>query len=167
MTKNIRGENKYNKVGNTTLNISASYCRVRGRSREDPMPKRRQPRGATQRPGQGWRPGGATPRPRPGAAAERNNPTSKEWWLRRRSRAQRSYSTFKVRRGGGEEIPLVQGKRNSSKMVGVARGHQRADTLNPYSQKTSQSNHTRTTALNETKPCPWGNPRRAGHGGEI
>ena len=32
-------------------------------------------------------------------------------------------------------------------MVGVARGHHRADTLKPYSQKTSQSNHTRTTAL--------------------
>ena len=28
-----------------------------------------------------------------------------------------------------------------------ARGHQRADTLKPYSQKTSQSNRTRTTAL--------------------
>ena len=50
-------------------------------------------------------------------------------------------STFKVKRGNGEEIPLVQGKRNPSKMVGVARGHQRADTLKPYSQKTSQSNH--------------------------
>ena len=38
-------------------------------------------------------------------------------------------------------------------MVGVARGHQRADTLKPYSQKTSQSNHTRTTALsNSVKP---------------
>ena len=38
-------------------------------------------------------------------------------------------------------------------MVGVARGHQRADTLKPYSQKTSQSNHTRTTALsNSMKP---------------
>jgi len=46
-----------------------------------------------------------------------------------------------------EEIPHAQGKRNSGKMVGVARGHQRADTLKPYSQKTSQSNHTRTTAL--------------------
>ena len=32
-------------------------------------------------------------------------------------------------------------------MVGVATGYQRADTLKPYSQKTSQSNHTRTTAL--------------------
>ena len=39
-------------------------------------------------------------------------------------------------------------------MVGVARGHERADTiLKPYSQKTSQSNHTRTTALpNSMKP---------------
>ena len=43
-----------------------------------------------------------------------------------------------------EEIPHAQGKRNPSKMVGVARGHQRADTLKPYSQKSSQSNHTRT-----------------------
>ena len=79
---------------------------------------------------------------------------------------------MKFRKGGGKEIPLVQckeqrlrfagaavkrphpqGKRNPSKMVGVARGHQRADTLKPYSQKTSQSNHTRTTALsNSMKP---------------
>ena len=61
---------------------------------------------------------------------------------------------FKVRRGGSEEIPLiqgkeqrlhfagaavkrpqVQGKRNPSKMVGVARRHKRADTLKPYSRK--------------------------------
>ena len=53
---------------------------------------------------------------------------SKEQWLCGSRRAERSYSTFKVRRGGGEEIPLVQGKRNPSKMVGVARVHQRADT---------------------------------------
>ena len=52
-----------------------------------------------------------------------------------------------------EEIPHAQGKRNPSKMVGVATGHQRADTLKPYSQKTSQSKHTRTTALsNSVKP---------------
>ena len=52
-----------------------------------------------------------------------------------------------------EEIPHDQGKRNPSKTVGVAREHQRADTLKPYSQKTSQSNHTRTTALsNSMKP---------------
>ena len=74
-----------------------------------------------------------------------------ERWLCGCRRAKRSYSKFKVRRGGGEEIPLVQGKkqrlhfagaamkrypnvqgkRNPSKMVGVARGHQRADTLKP------------------------------------
>ena len=35
-------------------------------------------------------------------------------------------------------------------MVGVARGHQKAHTLKPYSQKTSQSNHTRTTALSNS-----------------
>ena len=35
-------------------------------------------------------------------------------------------------------------------MVGVARGHQRADTLKPYSQKISQTNHTRTTALSNS-----------------
>ena len=35
-------------------------------------------------------------------------------------------------------------------MVGVARGHQRANTLKPYSQKTSKSNHTRTTALSNS-----------------
>ena len=46
-----------------------------------------------------------------------------------------------------EEIPHAQGKRNPSKMVGVARGHQRADTLKPYSQKSGRSNHTRTTDL--------------------
>ena len=49
-----------------------------------------------------------------------------------------------------EEIPHTQGKRNPNKMVGVARGHQRANTLKPYSQKTSQSNHTRTTALSSS-----------------
>ena len=31
----------------------------------------------------------------------------------------------------GEEIRHVQGKRNPSEMVGVARGHQRADKLKP------------------------------------
>ena len=69
-----------------------------------------------------------------------------------------------------EEIPHVQGKRNPSKTVGVARGYQRADTLKPYPQKTSQSNHTRTTALSnsmELSHALWGHPRRAGHGGEV
>ena len=52
-----------------------------------------------------------------------------------------------------EEIPHAQVKRNPSKMVGVTRGQQRADTLKPCSQKTSQYNRTRTTALsNSMKP---------------
>ena len=63
----------------------------------------------------------------------------------------------------------TQGKRNPSKMVGVARGHQRTDTLKPYSQKTSQSNHTRPQPCltQKTKPFPWGHPRWAGHSGEV
>ena len=35
-------------------------------------------------------------------------------------------------------------------MVGVARGHQRADTLKPCSQKSSKCNHTRATALSNS-----------------
>ena len=35
-------------------------------------------------------------------------------------------------------------------MEGVARGDQRADTLKPYSQKSSHSNHTRTAALSNS-----------------
>ena len=82
-------------------------------------------------------------------AAERSNPMSKERWLHGSRRAERSYSTFKIRRGNCEEISLIQGKeewlrfagaflkryptskRNPSKTVRVARGHQRADTLKP------------------------------------
>ena len=42
-------------------------------------------------------------------AAERSYPMSKEWQLYGQRRAERSYSMFKVRRGGREEIPLIQG----------------------------------------------------------
>ena len=49
-----------------------------------------------------------------------------------------------------EEIPHAQGNRNPSKTVCVSRGHQRENTLKPYSQKTSQSNHTRTMALSNS-----------------
>ena len=58
----------------------------------------------------GWQLRGATPRPRSGAVAERSNHRSKERWLHGHRRAERSYSRFKVRRGGHERIPLVQGK---------------------------------------------------------
>ena len=64
-----------------------------------------------------------------------------------------------------EEIPHVQGKRNPSKTIGVARGHQRADTLKPYSQKTSQSNHTRTTALSNSMKLS--HTRGATQGGRV
>ena len=53
-------------------------------------------------------------------AAERSNPMSKERWLHGRRRAERSYSTFKVRRGGSEEIPLVQGKEQWLRFAGAA-----------------------------------------------
>ena len=66
------------------------------------------------------RPRGAPPPPRPGAAAGRSNPMSKEQWLRGCRRAKRSYSTFKVRRGGSEEIPLVQGKEQQLCFAGAA-----------------------------------------------
>ena len=89
-------------------------------------------------------PRGATPRPRSGAV-------TKSARLRLHKRAERSYPTFKVRRGSPDKTtllqgkeqqlrfagaavkrdPHVQGKRNPSNTVGVARGHQRADTMKP------------------------------------
>ena len=63
---------------------------------------------------------GATPCPRSGVAPEGSSPTSKERWLHGCRRAERRYSTFKVRRGGGEEIPLVQGKKQRLRFAGAA-----------------------------------------------
>ena len=51
---------------------------------------------------------------------EKSNPMSKERWLCGRRRAERSYSTFKVRRGSSEEIPLVQGKELRLHFAGAA-----------------------------------------------
>ena len=51
-------------------------------------------------------PRGATPYLRSGVAAGRSNPTSKERLL-----CGSSSSTFKVRRGGHEEIALIQDKK--------------------------------------------------------
>ena len=45
---------------------------------------------------------------------------SKERRLRGHRRAERSYSTFKVRRGDCEEIPLVQGKEQQLCFAGAA-----------------------------------------------
>ena len=64
---------------------------------------------------EGLWPRGATLRPRSGAAAKRSNPMSKEWWLRGRRRAERSYSTIKVRRG-----ELIQGKEQQLRFAGAA-----------------------------------------------
>ena len=54
------------------------------------------------------------------AAAERSYPMSKEWQLHGQRRAERSYSMFKVRRGGREEIPLVQGREQQLWFPGAA-----------------------------------------------
>jgi len=45
---------------------------------------------------------------------------SKEQWLRGHRRVERSYSMFKVRRGGREEIPLIQGKEQQLHFAGGA-----------------------------------------------
>ena len=81
---------------------------VRGGGQEELPPSR----------GQGRQPGGATPCPRPGAVARRMNPTSKE--RRLCWKANRSYSMSKVRRGGHEAIPLIQGKEQRLCFVGAA-----------------------------------------------
>ena len=44
----------------------------------------------------------------------------KEWRVRGQRRAERSYSTFTVRRGSSEEIPLVQGKEQQLRFAGAA-----------------------------------------------
>ena len=54
------------------------------------------------------------------AVPERSNPTSKEQQLRGCRRAERSYSTFKVRRGGHEKIPLAQAKEQRLRFSGAA-----------------------------------------------
>ena len=80
---------------------------VRGTGQEELPHARAQgrwPRRATPHPrsGEAGRP---TARPRSGEVAERGNPTTKEQWLPRPRRAQRSYSTFKVRRGSVKTYP--------------------------------------------------------------
>ena len=52
--------------------------------------------------------------------AERSYSMSKEQQLCQRRRDKRSYSMFKVRRGGCEEIPVVQGKEQQLNLAGAA-----------------------------------------------
>ena len=49
------------------------------------------------------------------AVAKRSNPTSKEWKLSRHRRAEKSYFTFKVRRGN-----FIQGKEQWLYFAGAA-----------------------------------------------
>ena len=75
-----------------------------------------QPRGATP-----WLRSGAEPEkgyPHPGAGAERSKPMAEQQQLHRRGRAERSCSRFKVRRGGREEIVLLQGKEQWLRFAG-------------------------------------------------
>ena len=135
---------------------------VRGRSQEDPMPQGRRPRGVTPHPRSGaaaksarlqrrrnareklplvraqgrWL-GGATPRPRSGGCTGVGVPRGTIPRSRSEGAAVRRYPSFKVRSSRcallEQPLPHTQGKRNPSKTVGVARGHQKADTLKPYS----------------------------------
>ena len=80
-----------------------------------------------------------------------------------------SLYTSKVRSGGREEIPHVQGKGDPSKTVGAERGHQRADRLKPQSQPTRHL-ITQTTALSNSMKLShamWGHTRPTGHGREF
>ena len=87
--------------------------------------------------GQGQWPEGATLRPRSGGCTGAGGPRGATPHSRSGGAAMRRYPSSKVRSStwalleGREEIFHVQGKRHLSKMVGVARGHQRADTLKP------------------------------------
>ena len=65
--------------------------------------------------GQRLQPRGATTHLKSGEAAERSNPTSKEWRLCGRRRAERRYCMFKVRRGD-----LIQGKEQRLRLAGAA-----------------------------------------------
>ena len=116
----------------STAERSYPTSKVRGRSWENPMPEGQQPRGVTLRLRSGavaksarlrWRRNGQeellTARGQ-GAVAETSNPTSKERWLHGHRRTKRSYSMFKVRRGGGKEIPLIQGKEQWLHFAGAA-----------------------------------------------
>ena len=85
--------------------------------RSYPTPKARGSGGERQTVTAQERQRGATPHPRSVAAAERSNSTSKKQRLHQHRRAERSYSKFKVRRGGREEIPLTQSKDASEKLL--------------------------------------------------
>ena len=61
--------------------------------------------------------------------------------MHRRTRAERSYSTFKVRRGGPEKIPLIQDKEQWLRFAGVA--------MKRYSTSKVRETQVRWEALRE------------------
>ena len=70
---------------------------------------------------------------------------------------------------GHEEIPQVQGKKNSSKMVGVAEGISGQTHMNNTHRKLVNL-ITWTTPLSNSMKLShalWGHPGQAGHGGEV
>ena len=102
--------------------------------------------------------------------------------------ARRSYFTFKIRRGGYGEIPLVQGKEQQLCFAGAAMKRYpmskvRETQVRQYVlRETSEGRHTnhnhrklvslitRTTALSNSMKLShavWSHPRRVGHGGEV
>ena len=119
---------------------------VRGRSREDPITDSQRPRGATPRLRSGaagknarlrWRRNSLEELTHVQGAMGAGGPRRATPHSRSGGTVLRRYPLFKVRSAAvlcwssREEIPQVQGKRNPNKTVGVARGHQRADTLKP------------------------------------
>ena len=106
---------------------------IRGRSREDPMPEGRQPRGVTPRPRSGAE-AGRTPMP------ERRQP--RRVTLRPRSGAVAESTRLRRRRNGREELPHV---RDQGRQPGGAtppskvRGGSRGATLRPKSGAAAQS----------------------------
>ena len=118
-------------------------------------------------------------------------PMSKEQQLRRRRRANRSYSTFKVRRGSHKEIPLVRGKeqqlhfdeaavkRYPTSKVGETQDGRCCERASEGIRGQTHCNHnhrklanliTRTTALSNSMKLShalWAHSRWMGHGGEF
>ena len=59
--------------------------------------------------------------PMPEARASGQEEQPEEWWLRKAGRkAERSYPMLKVRKGGGKEIAIVQGKEQWLCFAGAA-----------------------------------------------
>ena len=100
-----------------TVQKHAGYYRSRRRvaERSYPLAKVRGGHRECQAASAQERPRGATPQPRSVAAAEISYHTPEV-----RTAVKTSYSTFKVRRGGREEIPLVQGKEQQLHFPGAA-----------------------------------------------